>query len=79
MFIVLSSVEIITLEIVCSIVNISIFLSTRWLAAICHKLSYYNWYVHSVVRMADMLEMALESIFNGGRFFIDKDFIMGGI
>ena len=47
---------------VCSIVYNSIYLPTRWLAKIIHKLYSYNWFVLSMGRMADIIYKALEYI-----------------
>ena len=77
MFIVSSSIEIISPEIVCSTVHLSICFSTRWLAGNCHKLYYYNWSVCTMGRMADILEKSLGSILNDGKIVLDEDLMMG--
>ena len=44
------------------IIHITICLPTRWLVGNCHILDDYNWYVRSIGKIVDKLDMALESI-----------------
>ena len=66
----------IALTIVCSIVNISIYFTTRCSAENGNKLYFFNWSVRSMGRVSDILEKALEYIWNDGSIFLNEDFTM---
>ena len=62
---------------VCSIIHLAVCLLLQWLAGNYHKLTRYDWSIHSIGQCIDMLENALEQIVDDGSYILDEDFIMG--
>jgi hypothetical protein len=76
LFYTLRSIEMIALLRVLSILHISVCLPTRWLTGNTHELATYNFGMHDMARVADMLEKAMEVVVSDGSKFLDEDFIM---
>ena len=77
LFVVLTSVEMISLTRAMSIVHLSICLPVRWLAANTHTLSAYAWGVRSMGRVIDTLEKSLVRLKEDSGKISDESFMMG--
>ena len=60
----------------CAIINITIFMLTRWLASNFNILADYNLSVRFMGRMVDELETALEAIEEEGDLILDEEFMI---
>ena len=76
LFIVLSSMEMISLCRVFAIVYFSISLPLRWLAGNSHLLSKFDWSIRSMGKAIDLLEDAMLTIEADSSKFLEDDFMM---
>ena len=65
------------LECFFAIINITVCLTKLWLAGNCHIISNYKWYVRSMRRIVDELDLELESIEEEGVLIMNEEFMMG--
>ena len=61
---------------VCSIIHLEICLPAHWLAGNSHKMFEHDWSVHSMGRMIDILENALELIVEDNALILKDNFMM---
>ena len=74
---ILLSCEITTLVRVCSIIHLTIFLTSLLAIWKLHKLSRYNWSIRSMGQMVDLLKNALGLVQEDGVHILTENFMMG--
>ena len=74
--IIFSSLEIMTLDRLCAIIHITIYLMTRWLEGNVQIIADYKWSEGSIERTFDDSETALEAIEKEGGLILNEKFIM---
>ena len=77
LFVMQSSVEMISVTRLWSIFHIAIIMPMRWLAAKTHELAEYNWGVISLGWVLDKLKLDLEAIVEDPQLIHDEEFMMG--
>ena len=55
-----------------AILNVSVCMHFRWLAGNTHKLAHHNWGMRSIVRVFDILHIALNNILDDITLIHDK-------
>ena len=78
LFVIQTSIEMISVTRLWSIFHLAIIMPMRWLAAKTHTLAQYNWGVISMGRVLDKLKLSLEStIMAEPELIHDESFMMG--
>ena len=75
-YIILRSVEMVTLLCVLSILNISLCLPLRWLAGNCSDLGKYGFVVADIPKAVDLMDKAFAEITKDRNLMLDDDFTM---
>ena len=76
LFMLLTSVEMISLLRVLSILHISVCMPLRWLAANCGDLGEYGFGVADMATVVDLMDEAFFEMVNNGEKVLDEDFMM---